>query len=130
MYVCPQAHPYVTRVVVLSSVSEHAHACQSAIELGVEAFQEYGQMLQQDVSDMREANAAMGSGPGPAPPAPAQHFSVTVKGMQMNICALDAGTFVLPAASAAATHARCVCELVHSASGAETTGGVCNSLGA
>ncbi len=31
-----QAHPAVTKVVVLSSLSEHAHACQPSNELGVE----------------------------------------------------------------------------------------------
>eukprot|EP00983_Pelagomonas_calceolata_P032723 1025336-Pelagomonas_calceolata.AAC.8 len=46
-----QAHPQVSRVLVLSAVSEHAHACQDGPsgDLGPEAFKEYGSMLQQDV---------------------------------------------------------------------------------
>ncbi|EFJ44105.1 hypothetical protein VOLCADRAFT_95747 [Volvox carteri f. nagariensis] len=40
------AHPTIGSVSVFSSVSEHAHACQAATELGVEAYREYAELLQ------------------------------------------------------------------------------------
>lgn len=54
---------------------------------------------------MRAAAAASAQHPGAAPAA-ATPLSVEVRPLPLHMCALDAGSFVMPAASAAATHAR------------------------
>eukprot|EP00198_Chlamydomonas_reinhardtii_P007980 XP_001697317.1 predicted protein [Chlamydomonas reinhardtii] len=41
-------HPTVTSVVVYCSVSEHAHACQAATDLGVEAYREYSDLMHRE----------------------------------------------------------------------------------
>ncbi|KAF5833671.1 hypothetical protein DUNSADRAFT_9942 [Dunaliella salina] len=108
------AHPQVSRVLVLSAVSEHAHACQDGPsgDLGPEAFKEYGAMLQQDVQDMREANVAFArhqqqqASHDAASPQPPNPLSVEVRALPLCICALDRSSFVLPAKGAAAMQAR------------------------
>ncbi|KAG1669634.1 hypothetical protein FOA52_010794 [Chlamydomonas sp. UWO 241] len=82
------AHAATVRsVTIFSSVSEHAHACQAATELGAEAFSEYAAMLKDDL----QASCTP---------------TLTVRHLPMHVCALDASTCVLPAASAAAGLAR------------------------
>lgn len=108
------AHAGVTKVLLLSAVSELAHACIPATALGADAYSEYSQMLQQDIMDSREADASMQGKQGK--PEEALHppsvihtpveVVVEVKAFPLHICALDAGAFVLPAACAAATQAR------------------------
>ncbi|GFH10496.1 uncharacterized protein HaLaN_05820, partial [Haematococcus lacustris] len=107
------AHAGVTKVLLLSAVSELAHACIPATALGADAYSEYSQMLQQDIMDSREADASMQGKQGK--PEEALHppsvihtpveVVVEVKAFPLHICALDAGAFVLPAACAAATQA-------------------------
>lgn len=102
-----QAHPTASRVLILSSVSEHAHACQESVSgaLGVEAFREYAEMLEQDVQDSRNADAAM-SQQRQLGTAHSQKLAVSVRSFPMHVCALDASSFVLPSASVAATQSR------------------------
>ncbi|GLC33675.1 hypothetical protein PLESTB_000102500 [Pleodorina starrii] len=100
------AHSATTSVSVFSSVSEHAHACQAATELGVEAYREYAELLQSEVRRARAAQAPAGAGGGVstggvAPPA----LSVRVAFLPLLACCVDPGLFVLPAASSAARRA-------------------------
>lgn len=96
------------RVLIYSAVSEHAHACQAATELSVEAFSEYRHML---MGDLRHAGhpAAAAS---PASQGGGGHasqggevgsgaLSIKVTGFPLLACALDPGLFVLPANAAA-----------------------------
>ena len=54
-----QVHSHwARRVLIFSSVTEHAHACQASTELGVEAFAEYSAALRHDVREALEAAAA------------------------------------------------------------------------
>jgi hypothetical protein len=97
--VAAQAHPWATSVHLFCSVSEHAHACQASTELGVEAYREYSQHLQQLVRQAWAAapDAATADG-GPA-------VSVRVTFLPLLACCLDAGLFVLPSCSSAARRA-------------------------
>ncbi|PNH13011.1 hypothetical protein TSOC_000024 [Tetrabaena socialis] len=63
------AHPRVASVTLHCSVSEHAHACQAATDLGVEAYREYAELLQCDVRRARMRRQADSPLPAPAPGA-------------------------------------------------------------
>jgi hypothetical protein len=94
-----QVHPQVQRCQLFCSVSELAHAQLSSelCDLGVEAYSEY-------VSELRQALAAGRAAAGL--PMPREDLlQLSVRHMPLHITALDSNTFVLPAASAAATKA-------------------------
>ncbi|GLI59819.1 hypothetical protein VaNZ11_001786 [Volvox africanus] len=101
------AHPALISVSVYSSVSEHAHACQAASELGVEAYREYAELLQEEVRRARTvglATAASSAGASSGVP-PSSLLSVRVAFLPLLACCLDPGLIVLPAASSAARRA-------------------------
>ncbi|GIL53075.1 hypothetical protein Vafri_8761 [Volvox africanus] len=101
------AHPALISVSVYSSVSEHAHACQAASELGVEAYREYAELLQEEVRRARAAGLATASssagGGSGVPRSPL--LGVRVAFLPLLACCLDPGLIVLPAASSAARRA-------------------------
>ncbi|KAG2500834.1 hypothetical protein HYH03_001596 [Edaphochlamys debaryana] len=112
------AHPHVSHVSVFCSVSEHAHACQAATALGVEAYREYAELLREQVYRARGSQHAAGSHPrGPSGGGAAgtggpggadgggSPLSVRVSFLPLLASCLDAGCFVLPAGAAAARRA-------------------------
>jgi hypothetical protein len=120
-----QAHKTVRQVVVLSSVSEHAHACVVSSELGVEAFTEYAALLQGDVEDSRAAEASLGRSSGDVdgggetqPPEQALPLNVRVRHAPQHMCVVGDTAFVLPARAAPAATSRCMsghtrCRFIH-----------------
>ncbi|GAX79314.1 hypothetical protein CEUSTIGMA_g6755.t1 [Chlamydomonas eustigma] len=80
----------VTKLVIFSSFSELAHACQASCSLGVEAFSEYSTLLRDAIKSIPSHNS----------------LQINIRHLPMHICTMDASTLVLPSASAAATHAR------------------------
>ena len=101
------AHPGAARLTVCCAVSELAHAQQRGVELGVEAYSEYADILKQDLAQARAAAAARNGGGGgdsgqAAAAAGAALPAIAVRFAPLHMVALDATTFVLPAAGAAA----------------------------
>lgn len=87
------------RCQVFCSVSELAHAQLSTdfCDLGVEAYSEYVSELRQHLAGSR-AQAGL--------PMPREDLlQLTVRHLALHLVALDTATFVLPAASAAASKA-------------------------
>jgi hypothetical protein len=52
----PQVFPSAARVTICCSLSELAHAQQAGVELGVEAYREYEEALQQDLAEVHDQN--------------------------------------------------------------------------
>jgi hypothetical protein len=99
----------VTEVVILSSISEHAHACQASTELGVEAYSEYAALLKGDVQDSRAYSQQLaGRQAGQQPSSAAVDVRVSVRHVPMHLCVVEDHSFVLPARSAPAAMARLV----------------------
>lgn len=94
-----QVHPHARRCLLFCAVSELAHAQLDASlsPLGVEAYREYAAALRQDVAAARAAA-------GLAAPREDQ-LQLGVRHLPLHITALDASTFVLPAAGAVASKA-------------------------
>eukprot|EP00873_Tetraselmis_striata_P002615 jgi/Tetstr1/422879/TSEL_013670.t1 len=87
------AHPVAPRLLLLSAVSEIAHAGLGATPLGPDAFSEYRSMLAEDAARARPPGAAA--------------LRIDIKYFPLPMCALDRESFVLPAASAAAVLSSC-----------------------
>lgn len=90
-----EANPTATRLLIFSSLSQHAHACHRHCMLNVEAYSEYAEVLKGDVRMARSAGNQF----------PIE-CSVDVRHFPMDMSVLDPATFVLPAAGAAARFAR------------------------
>ncbi|KAG2423910.1 hypothetical protein HXX76_014963 [Chlamydomonas incerta] len=112
-------HPAVTSVAIYCSVSEHAHACQAATDLGVEAYREYSDLLHREVFRLRQQQqqqqqqqqstggapagaSAGGAAQGDAAAAAALSVAVRVQFLPLLAVCVDSGAFVFPAASSAA----------------------------
>jgi hypothetical protein len=95
-------HPQATRCLIFCSVSELAHAqlAPELCDLSVEAYAEYAAELRQGLAARRAAAGLL---------VPREEsLALSVRHLPLHIAALDAQTFVLPAASAPAAKAMCV----------------------
>jgi hypothetical protein len=83
--------------MLLCSITEQDHANQASTNLGYEAYIDYAAQLRDDLSAAAKQQHA----------TPSQLPDISIRHFPLDICALDATCFVLPAASGAVALGRC-----------------------